>query len=227
MSVLLWDKVGERKYETGVDHVVLYKMENGAYSAGVAWNGVSAISQSPSGAEANAVWADNIKYLNILSNEDFAASLEAYMYPDEWEECDGLRSPASGLTMGQQARKSFGLTWRTLIGNDEVGTDYGYKIHFLWNGLAAPAERANNTVNDSPEAMTMSWEISTTAPTMTSTDASGKVYRPTAHMEIDSTKIDASILATIEELIYGTESTDPTLPTPDELISIVTGEVSA
>lgn len=223
---LVWDKKGERTYETGVDRGVLYPATgvNGAYVAGVAWNGLSNVSERPSGAEATAIYADNIKYLNLISAEDFAATIEAYTYPDEFAVCDGTAEPATGLKIGQQPRKQFGLSYRTKIGNDSSGEEYGYKIHIIYGCYAAPSEKAYNTINDSPEAITFSWEISTTP-----IEING--YKPTAYIVIDSTKIDSAKLTQIENILYGvdadaeaqTEAVDPRLPLPDELIRIING----
>lgn len=227
MAKLLWDKSGERIYETGTKMGVLYVMNNGTYSKGVAWNGLSAVTESPSGAEENAIYADDIKYLALRSAEEFGATIEAYTYPPEWEECDGSIN-LNGLSIGQQKRKPFGFSFRTVIGNDEALDDYGYKLHLVYNATAAPSERAYQSVNDSPEAVTFSWEISTTPVALTSKDTDGKLYRPTAHLVIDSTKADDTKLKRLEALLYGTdadadnnvEATDPTLPSPDEVIAI-------
>ena len=215
MSKLVWDNVGERYYETGVDKGVLYVQgSDGKYGAGVPWNGLTAVTESPSGAEANPLYADNIKYLNLMSNEEFGATIEAYTYPEEFKECDGSKSIAEGITIGQQKRKAFGMCYRTLLGNDVDGTDYGYKIHLIYGALASPSERAYATVNDSPEAITFSWEVTTTPVNVTGS-------KPTAHLEIDSTKVTPENLAKIEAALYGSESEEPTLPTPDEIIALV------
>ena len=214
MSKIVWDKTGERLYETGVDHGVLFVQgENGEYNKGVAWNGITAVTESPSGAESNPVWADNIKYLNLISVEEFAATIEAYMYPEEFEACDGSASPAPGIKIGQQARKPFGFSYRTLVGNDVEGQEHGYKLHIIYNAVAAPSERAYATVNDSPEAITFSWEISTTP-----VEVEG--YKPTAHIEIDSTKVAPEKLAALEAMLYGSESEEASLPTPAEVIEM-------
>lgn len=214
MSKIVWDKTGERLYETGVDHGVLFVQgENGEYNKGVAWNGITAVTESPSGAESNPVWADNIKYLNLISVEEFAATIEAYMYPEEFEACDGSASPAPGIKIGQQARKPFGFSYRTLVGNDVEGQEHGYKLHIIYNAVAAPSERAYATVNDSPEAITFSWEISTTP-----VEVEG--YKPTAHIEIDSTKVAPEKLSALEAMLYGSESEEATLPTPAEIIEM-------
>lgn len=214
MSKIVWDKTGERLYETGVDHGVLFVQgENGEYNKGVAWNGISAVTESPSGAESNPIYADNVKYLNLLSVEEFAATIEAYMYPEEFEVCDGSASPAPGIKIGQQARRAFGFSYRTLIGNDVEGQEHGYKLHIIYNAVAAPSERAYATVNDSPEAITFSWEISTTP-----VEVEG--YKPTAHIEIDSTKVAPEKLAALEAMLYGSESEEASLPTPAEVIEM-------
>jgi hypothetical protein len=212
MAKLVWDKTGERIYETGVDRMVLYKYDNQTkqFNNATAWNGVTAFNESPSGAEPTALWADNIKYLNLMSAEEYGATLEAYTYPDAFEECDGSKEVAPGVYIGQQNRKLFGLCYRTLLGNDVDGTDLGYKIHIVYNCLASPSERDHGTVNDSPEAANPSWEISTTPVEVTG----GK---PTASVTIDSTKVDAAKLAAFEDIIYGTAQNEPRLPFPDEI----------
>lgn len=218
---ITWDDTGKRIYETGVDHGVLYPVqEDGTFANGVAWNGLSSVSQNPSGAEASAIWADNIKYLNLISAEEFGASIEAYTYPDEFAECDGSKAVATGVYAGQQTRKKFGLCYRTQIGNDVKNTDYGYKLHLIYNCLAAPSEKSYQTINDSPEAIAFSWEISTTPVTVNQDGV-----KPTASLEIDSTKVDATKLATLEAILYGTKgeggaaNTPARLPFPDEVIS--------
>ena len=211
---LVWDKTGERLYETGVDRGVVYPMAAGKYGTGVAWNGLTAVNESPSGAEATALYADNIKYLNLLSAEEFGASIEAYTYPEEFEACDGSAELAEGVTIGQQNRALFGLCYRTLLGNDEEGQDHGYKLHLIYNCLAAPSEKAYATINDSPEAITFSWEVSTTPVNVTG-------MKPTASLTIDSTKIDAAKLKMIEDKLYGTENEEPTLLLPDEVAEIM------
>lgn len=215
MSKIVWDKTGERLYETGVDRGVLYVQgEGGVYGTGVAWNGITAVTESPSGAESNPIYADNIKYLNLVSAEEFAATIEAYMFPEEFEVCDGSASPVPGVKIGQQTRKQFGLAYRTLIGNDVDGQDHGYKLHIIYNALAAPSERAYATVNDSPEAITFSWEVSTTP-----VEVEG--YKPTAHIEIDSTKVTPEKLAALEAKLYGSESEEASLPTPAEIFEML------
>ena len=219
MAKLTWDNTGERFYETGVKNVALYVFDNSSgqkkYKDGVAWNGVTAISESPSGAEPTALYADDKKYLNLLSAEEFAASIEAYTYPDEFAECDGSALLVKGVTVGQQTRSKFALAYKTTIGNDEAGNSLGYKLHIIYNCLAAPSEKAYNTINDSPEAITFSWEISTTPVTFT---VGGKEYS-TACVTIDSRTADPTKLATLEEKLFG--GTDdlkkPTLVLPDEI----------
>lgn len=204
MSRLVWDKTGERLYETGVDHGVLYPSAKGTYPEGYAWNGLTSVSESPSGAEATPQYADNIEYLNLISAEKFAATIEAFTYPDQWAECDGSAEVAKGVSIGQQTRKAFGLSYRSLIGNDVEDTDYGYKLHLVWNGKAAPSERARNTVNESPEAIQLSWSVSTTPVVINAINPdTGKVFKPAAHMEINSTKTDPEKLAAFEEILYG------------------------
>lgn len=215
MSKLVWDKSGERLYETGVKKGVLYVQDDtGAYPKGVAWNGLTAVTESPSGAEATPLYADDIKYLNLISNEEFGASIEAYMYPDEFMECDGSASVATGVVIGQQKRKAFGLCYRTVLGNDLANNEYGYKIHIIYGALAAPSEKAYATVNDSPEAITFSWEVTTTP-----VEVEG--FKPTATLTIDSTKVDAEKLAALEAILYGSESEEARLPLPSEIITLV------
>ena len=225
---LVWDKTGERLYETGVDHGVLYPIQaGGVYSKGVAWNGLSAVSESPSGAEASPIYADNIKYLNLMSAEEFGATDEAYMYPDEFAECDGSVEVVPGMFAGQQSRKTFGLSYRTILGNDVDNNDYGYKLHLIYGALAAPSEKGYSTINDSPEPITLSWEISTT-PVAINTVIDGKKLKPTACLTFDSTKFDATFMAKLEEILYGTEPTteggtdgvDARLPLPDEILKL-------
>ena len=202
MSKIKWDETGKRFYETGVDHAVLYPIDaQGAYSKGVAWNGITGITESPSGADANPLYADNIKYLNLIAAEDFGATIEAYTYPDEWAACDGSAEIASGVMIGQQRRKTFGLCHRTKLGNDVDGQDHGYKLHLIYGALAAPSERGYQTINDSPEAITFSWSVTTTP-----VDVPG--FKPTAILTIDSTKTDAAKLAVLEAILYGTDAAD-------------------
>lgn len=214
---LEWDKTGDRLYETGVDKVALYVQEGGAYPKGVAWNGVTAITESPSGAEATPLYADNIKYLNLMSAEELGLSIEAYQSPVEFDACDGSVEAAKGVTIGQQDRSQFGLVFRTVVGNDVKGNNYGYKLHLIYGCLAAPSESAHNTINDSPEATTLSWEVSTTPVNVT-----GK--KPTASIVIDSTAADPTKLAALEAVLYGSESEEARLPLPDEVIEMMTVE---
>ena len=218
MTKLQWDQTGERFYETGTKRGVLYpKNAAGVYQKGVAWNGLTAISESPSGAEETKIWADDIKYLSLYSAEEFGATIEAYTYPDEWEECDGSAVLADGVYIGQQARRGFGLCYRTVVGNDSQGESYGYKLHFIYNAMASPSEKSYATINDSPEAITFSWEITTTPISF------GETHKPSATLIIDSTKIDQAILKQIEDKAYGTASSDPELPTPEWIISLLEG----
>lgn len=215
MSKLTWDASGERLYETGVKQGVLYVMDSNVYGNGVAWNGLTAITESPSGAESTPLYADDIKYLDLRSTEEFGATIEAYTYPDEFAACDGSASLADGVSIGQQARKMFGLCYRTTVGNDTDGTDHGYKLHLIYGATASPSEKAYETINDSPEAITFSWEITTTPVSVTG-------FKPTASITIDSTKADPTCLAALEEKLYGGESAEPTLPLPDEVKTIMT-----
>ena len=215
MSKLTWDASGERLYETGVKQGVLYVMDSNSYGNGVAWNGLTAITESPSGAESTPLYADDIKYLDLRSTEEFGATIEAYTYPDEFAACDGSASLADGVSIGQQARKMFGLCYRTTVGNDTDGTNHGYKLHLIYGATASPSEKAYETINDSPEAITFSWEITTTPVSVTG-------FKPTASITIDSTKADPTCLAALEEKLYGGESTEPTLPLPDEVKTIMT-----
>lgn len=215
MAKLVWDKSGERLYETGVKNGVLYLQdESGAYPNGVAWNGLVSVTQSPSGAEATPLYADDIKYLNLFSAEELGATIEAYTYPDEFAQCDGSAEMAQGVYVGQQARKSFGMAYKTIVGNDIQNHSYGYKLHLIYGGMAAPSEKAYSTVNDSPEAITFSWEVSTTPVTATG-------FSPTSYIEIDSTKADPTKLAALEAVLFGGESSEPRLPLPDEIAQIM------
>jgi len=219
MSKLVWDQTGERFYETGVKQGVLYPQETGGiYPTGVAWNGLSAVTESPSGAEPTPIYADDIKYLNLLSAEEFGATIEAYTYPDEFAQCDGSAEIATGVMIGQQNRKVFGLSYKTTLGNDVDGNDHGYKLHIIYGALAAPSEKGYSTINDSPEAITFSWEITTTPVSVTG-------FKPTASIVIDSTKVDAADLEALEEILYGTIDNDPYLPLPDEISSLFGGTV--
>lgn len=215
MAKLVWDESGKRLYETGVEKGVLYVQgENGEYQNGVAWNGLTAVTESPSGAEPTALYADDIKYLELFSAEEFGATIEAYTYPEEFEACDGSAELGKGVTIGQQDRKAFGLCYRTIVGNDVKGNENGYKLHLIYGAKAKPSEKAYATVNDSPEAITFSWEVSTTP-----VNVAG--FKPTASVTIDSTKIEAGKLQQIEALLYGGDSTEPKLPLPDEIAQIV------
>ena len=219
MAELLWDAVGERYYETGIDKVALYVLENKVYPKGVAWNGITAITESPSGAESTPLFADNTKYLNLISAEELNLTIEAYQSPVEFDACDGTASPVAGLNIGQQDRKTFGLAYRTLIGNDTEGTSHGYALHLIYGCLAAPSEKAYNTVNDSPEAATLSWEVSTTPVTVTG-------YKPTSSLVIDSTKVDKEKLTALEAVLFGSSDKDASLPMPDEVIAILKGQAA-
>lgn len=221
MSKLTWDDTGKRLYETGVKQGVIYPMgSNGAYGAGVAWNGLTAVTESPSGAEATKLYADDIKYLELTSVEEFGATIEAYTYPDEFAECDGSVEFAKGARIGQQDRKVFGLCYKTTLGNDVKGNEYGYKLHIVYGAKAAPSEKGYATINDSPEAITFSWEITTTPVAVAG-------FKPTAHIEIDSTKADPTKLAALEAILYGKDPTtsggedgvDPKLPLPAEILT--------
>lgn len=215
MAVLVWGQTGEKLYETGTKKGVFYKMsENGTYPKGVAWNGLTAVTESPSGAEATELYADDIKYLELMSAEKFGGTIEAYMYPDEFGECDGSAEPTPGVSIGQQNRSTFGMSYVTTIGNDIKGNDYGYKIHLIYGIKVSPSERGYQTINDSPEAITFSWEFTTTPVNVTG-------FKPTACLTIDSTKVAAEKLKTLEAKLYGGESTEAQLPLPDEVISML------
>ena len=221
MTKLVWDQSGDRLFETGVSNGVLYVRNSaGEYPLGVPWNGLTAVTESPSGAEATPLYADNIKYLSLMSNEEFGATIEAYTYPDEFAECDGSAELGAGVMIGQQTRKYFGLVYKTVIGNDTDGNAYGYKLHIIYGAQAAPSEKAYATINDSPEAITFSWELTTTPIEVTG-------FKPTASLVIDSTKIDAASLASIEALLFGTESAEASLPTPDEILALLPDGPSA
>jgi hypothetical protein len=220
MTALTWDQVGERLYETGVDKGVLYIPNgSGVYTTGVAWNGLVSVTESPSGAEASPQFADNLKYLNLVSAEEFGGTLEAFTYPDEFGQCDGTATPSAGVLLGQQSRKSFGLAYRTRLGNDIDGTDYGYKLHLIYGALAAPSEKAYSTINDAPEAITFSWEITTSPVAVTS-------YKPTSFMAVDSTLVDPTDLTNLELILYGDTGVDPRLPLPDEVVSLFAGSIT-
>lgn len=220
MSKLVWDQTGERRYETGVKQGVLYPQSTGgSYPKGVAWNGLTAVTESPSGAEATPLYADDIKYLSLMSVEEFGATIEAYTYPDEFAECDGSATIADGVTIGQQKRKAFGLCYKTVLGNDIDNNDYGYKLHLIYGAVAAPSEKAYATINDSPEAITFSWEITTTP-----VEVAG--FKPTASVTIDSTKVDSTKLKSLEDILYGSESKEARLPLPSEIATIIGTTVS-
>lgn len=216
-QVINWDAVGQRLYQSGVDRVVLYVQSgDGTYPKGVAWNGVTAINESPSGAEANPQYADNIKYLNLQGAEEYGFTIEAFMFPDEFNACNGFGSVATGVAAGQQSRSNFGLAFRTMVGNDVEGISHGYKLHLVWGCLAAPSEMSNSTINENPEAVTFSWEVSTTPAPLTG-------FKPVSTMVIDSTKVAEADLTALETLLYGvtgTPNTEGKLPTPDEVKAI-------
>lgn len=214
MAKLVWDETGKRLYETGVSQGVLYPQSGGTYPNGVAWNGLTAVTESPSGAEATPLYADNIKYLNLFSAEEFGATIEAYTYPDEFMACDGSAQIAKGAYVGQQNRKQFGMCYKTLLGNDVDANDHGYKLHIIYGAMASPSEKAYATVNDSPEAITFSWEVTTTPVNVTG-------YEPTASIVIDSTKCDPTKLADLEEILYGSAEEEPRLPLPDEIVTVL------
>ena len=214
MSKLVWDKAGERYYETGVRNGVLYVMDKGAYGTGVAWNGLTAVTESPSGAEASPMYADDIKYLELMSAEEFGGTIEAYTYPDEFKACNGEAALATGVSIGQQARKAFGFCYRTVLGNDTENNEYGYKLHLVYGAKASVSEKAYASVNDSPEAITFSWEFTTTP-----VEVEG--FKPTSIVTIDSTLVDADKLAALEAKLYGSEDAEPTLPLPDEIATMM------
>lgn len=218
MAKLVWDQTGERLYETGVKNGVLYiQSSTGTYPKGVAWNGLTAVTQSPSGAEATPLYADDMKYLNLYSAEEFGATIEAYTYPDEFAECDGSAELADGVFVGQQPRKAFGLVYKTVLGNDVKNNKYGYKLHIIYGAMAAPSEKAYATINDSPEAITFSWELTTTPVAV-------EGFEPTAYIEIDSTKADPTKLAALEKKLFGDENTEAELPLPAEIKTLMTAE---
>ena len=219
MSKLVWDKTGERLYETGVKQGVLYpQAAGGTYPKGVAWNGLTNITESPSGAEATALYADDIKYLNLVSAEEFGGTIEAYTYPDEFAECDGSAALTEGVFIGQQDRKTFGLCYRTTLGNDVDSNGHGYKLHLIYGALAAPSEKAYATINDSPEAITFSWEFKTTP-----VNVAG--HKPTASLTLDSTKVSETKMVALEKVLYGDGETEARLPLPDEVVQILTSAV--
>lgn len=215
MAKIVWDEAGKHFYETGVSNGVLYPQSaNGEYPKGVAWNGLISVSENPSGAEANPLYADNIKYLNLISTEEFGATIEAYTYPDEFAVCDGSAEIAKGVSIGQQNRKAFGLCYKTVLGNDTDGNSLGYKLHIIYNALAAPSEKSYSTINDSPEAITFSWEINTTP-----IQVAG--FKPTASVVVDSTKLESGKLKKLEDALYGTDSEEAKLPLPAEILTLI------
>lgn len=216
MAKLVWDETGERLYETGVRMGVVYPMgTGGSYPTCVVWNGLTAVTESPSGAEPSPLYADDIKYLNLMSVEEFGATIEAYTYPDEFALCDGSLEPTDGVVIGQQKRKPFGLCYRTALGNDTEGDEYGYKLHLIYGAMSKPSEKSYATINNDPEAITFSWELSTTPVTVPNA-------KPTASLTINSTKVDATKLAALEEILYGAEETEARLPLPTEVITLLT-----
>jgi len=216
MSRLVWDQTGERKYETGVKNGVLYVQAAGAYPVGVAWNGLVGVTESPTGAEPTAIYADDMKYLNMMSVEEFQATVEAYTYPDEFEECDGSAELSTGVRIGQQTRVPFGLAYKTTIGNDVSDVDFGYKLHLIYGALASPSDKAYQTINDTPEAITFSWDVTTTPVPVTD-------MKPTASVIIDSTKADPAKLAALELILFGDTGVDPRLPLPNEVNTLMDG----
>ena len=215
MAKLIWDNAGERLYETGVRNVVLYVKDKGTYGKGVAWNGVTSIEENPTGAEATPLYANDIKYLNLVSNEEYEASITAYTYPDEFAECDGSASLVKGVRIGQQPRKEFGFCYRTAIGNDTEGTEHGYKLHLVYGALASPSSKSHSTINNDPEAAEMSWDVTTTP-----VEVAG--HRPTSVVEIDSTKVKPEELAALEKALYGDAQTEAKLPSPTEVAAMFT-----
>ena len=214
MPKLIWDATGKRVYETGVRNGVLYPMVEGAYPKGVVWNGLTAVTESPSGAESTPLYADDIKYLNLISAEEFGATVEAYTYPEEFAECDGSATLVKGVTIGQQPRKTFGMSYRTVIGNDVNNESHGYKLHLIYGAVATPSEKSYSTINDSPEAITFSWELTTTPVNVTG-------FKPTACLTIDSTKVDKEKLTALEDILYGTQEVEARLPLPDEIATLM------
>jgi hypothetical protein len=220
MTKLAWDQTGERTYEAGVDHGVLFIPDDGGvYTTGFAWNGLTTVTEKPSGADANPQYADNIKYLNLIAAEEFGATVEAFTYPLEFAQCDGTSTPTPGVSVGQQTRKPFGLAYRTIVGNDIDGGDYGYKLHLIYNALAAPSEKAHATINDKPEAMAFSWDVTTTPVEVTG-------LKPTASLTVDSTEVSSAGLTALETALYGAVGVEPRLPTPDEVIAFFSGTVT-
>lgn len=221
MTRVVWDQVGERRFETGVDRGVLYLQNNvGDYISGFAWNGLTTVTESPTGADPQPQYADNIKYVVLYSYEDFGGTIEAFTYPDEFAQCDGTAQPQAGVSVGQQPRKPFGFSYRTLVGNDVEGLEHGYKLHLVWGAVASPSEKAYGTVNDSPEALAFSWDFTTTPIGVTG-------LKPTSYICVDSTRVDATALANLETILYGDTGVDPALPTPDYVLSLFSGTVTA
>lgn len=220
MTKLVWGDTGNRRFETGVDRGVLFPLNNGLYDRGYAWNGLTAVTKSPSGAEPTSLYADNKKYLSLRSAEDFGFTIEAYSSPVEFDQCDGSASPVPGVSVGQQARAVFGFSWRTRIGNDVQGSDYGYKIHLAYGATASPSEKNYETINDTPDAITLSWEATTTP-----VEING--FKPTAILTIDSTLVSATALASFEAILYGTPGQDPRMPLPDEVVSLFSGSTTS
>lgn len=215
MSKIVWDQIGSRFYETGVKNGVLYpRVTNGSYPLGVPWNGLISVSESPSGAESNPLYADDTKYLNLISVEEFGCTIEAYTYPEEFEACDGSAEITPGAVIGQQSRSTFGLCYRTSLGNDTEGVDHGYKLHLIYGALASPSEKAYSTINDSPEAITFSWEVTTTPVPV-------EGFKPTASLIVDSTKVTANGLAALEKALFGDTATEPYLPLPDAVVTLL------
>lgn len=221
MPRITWDKVGERNFETGVDHGVLYPQKDSAYPHGTAWSGLTSVAENPSGAENNPFYADNIKYLNIQGAEDFGATIECYTFPEEWAACNGQVEAAPGVMLGQQTRNTFGFCYRTIVGNDTEGLKHGYKLHLIYGGSATPSSVTYGTVNESPEPNTFSFEISTTAVPVSGTDSEGREYNAVASMTIDSRKTDPEKMKELEDILYGTETEDARLPLPDEVLQIM------
>ncbi|CAI3257446.1 hypothetical protein CIRMBP1271_00392 [Enterococcus cecorum] len=218
MAKLKWGEAGKRFYETGVSNGVLYvQQKGGTYGKGVAWNGLTQVSESPSGGEANPLYADNYKYLNLMSNEEFGATIEAYTYPDEWKQCDGSAELTTGVTIGQQERKTFGLCYKTIKGNDTEYNDFGYILHLIYGAKASPSEKSYASTNDSPEAITFSWEVTTTPVAVAG-------HKPTSVLTIDSSSIEPGKLKKLEDALFGTESTEPKLLLPDEVIALLAEE---
>lgn len=220
---IVWDKTGEHLFETGTDHGVIYPQKSdGTYDSGEAWNGLTGVTQSPSGADTTNLWADNIKYASLRSAEDFGFTIEAYTYPAKFEACNGTATPVPGVYVSQQVRKAFGFSYRTLIGNEVEGYGHGYKLHLVYGATASPSEKAHSTVNDSPDAVTLSWECETTP--VAFDEEKYPNLKPTAHLEIDSTKVDSEKLKALETILYGTDNTASRLPLPSEVLDLITGE---